>query len=119
MKLPGLKAAAVPKEKITSYLLSFTHRSGRSKAEFFSRFGFTTEDWHTLVDALIRHAEAHEVSNIENSVFGVKYIVEGTLDSPDGRNPTVQAVWFIAEGETAPRLVTAYPCLGRPHDERT
>ena len=37
------------------------------------------------------------------------YVVEGTLPTPDGRNPRVRAIWFIREGEHRPRLVTAYP----------
>ena len=41
MKLPNLEKAIVPREKIVDYLLSFVHKDGRAKAEFFMRFGFT------------------------------------------------------------------------------
>jgi hypothetical protein len=37
MKLLNLDKAAVPKGKLTSYLLSRTHRDGRHKAVFFLR----------------------------------------------------------------------------------
>ena len=109
MKLPHLANAVVPAAKITGYLLSPTHRDGRHKAAFFTRFGFTAADWETLAAALRRHAVAHEVMKIESSPFGTRYIVEGELHAPDGRSPRVRVVWFIATGETAPTLVTAYP----------
>lgn len=57
MKLPNVENALVPKPKITDYLLSFTHRDGRSKAQFFIRFGFSAENWETLANALLHHAE--------------------------------------------------------------
>jgi hypothetical protein len=56
MKLPNLEKALVPERKITAYLLSLTHRDGRSKAAFFTRFGFSANAWTLLADALRRHA---------------------------------------------------------------
>ena len=113
MKLPGLHAAVVPEKKINWYLLSLSHPSGRTKAAFFSRFGFTSDSWQVLKKSLMSHAADHDVSTIEESDFGIKYIVEGELRTPDGRNPIVRVVWFIARGQTTPHLVTAYPCEQR------
>lgn len=110
MKLPNLHVAVVPQEKICGYLLSSTHPAGRIKAAFFSQFGFAVSSWETLAAALTRHATDHGVVTTKESVFGVRYIVEGTMETPDGRNPTVRVVWFIARDQTVPRLVTAYPC---------
>src|SRR5437868_5217636 len=109
MKLPNLQQAIISREKIIDYLLSLTHRDGRGKAEFFTRFGFSREDWEGLATALHDHAAANEVAKIEASPFGMRYIVEGAIVSPDGRNPDVRVVWFVETGEAAPRLVTAYP----------
>lgn len=39
---------------------------------------------------------------------GVKYVVEGALPSPDGRNPRVRSVWMIDGGRSYPRLISAY-----------
>ncbi|HUW99810.1 MAG: DUF6883 domain-containing protein [Phycisphaerae bacterium] len=110
MKMPGLVHAVVPKDKITSYLLSETHPTGRAKAIFFCGYGFAPGAWEELVEALVRHAASHEVAATEESRFGVKYTIEGPLETPDGRNPRVRVVWFVRKGEGAPRLVTAYPC---------
>ena len=51
----------------------------------------------------------HEVDKVEETRFGMRYTVEGAINSPDGRNPSVRAVWFVRHNETAPHLVTAYP----------
>ena len=62
MKLPHVEQAIIPERKLTEYLLSPTHRTGRDKAAFFTRFGFNREQWETLADALRRHAVEHEVN---------------------------------------------------------
>jgi len=109
MKLPQVEQAIIPQRKLTEYLLSPTHRSGRSKAVFFVGFGFAVEAWETLADALRRHAAEHDVVATDETPFGTGYTVEGALLAPDGRTPRVRVVWFIETGEVVPRLVTAYP----------
>lgn len=99
----------VAREKITHYLLSLAHEEGRSKANFFLRFGFTADMWETFALALRRHAATHEVARILDSPYGTRYVIEGMLEAPDGRTPEVRSVWFIEFGTSIPRLVTAYP----------
>jgi hypothetical protein len=109
MKLPNHEKAVVPREKIVDYLLSFIHKDGRAKAEFFTKFGFASENWQAFADALKLHAARHEISKTEASPFGMRYIIEGELKTPDERNPKVRVVWFIETDMDLPRLVTAYP----------
>ncbi len=109
MKLPHYEQAIVPREKIIDYLLSFAHRDGRSKANFFSNFGFTISEWQTLADALRRHASEYEIAKIEDSPFGTRYVIEGEIHASDGRSRLIRVVWFIDIGEDIPRLATAYP----------
>ena len=109
MRLPNAERAVVPQPKITGYLLSLSHRDGRSKAAFFLRFGFSANVWQELAEALRQHAIAHEISGVEDSPFGTRYVIEGMILSPDGRNPMIRSVWFIEADEEAPRFVTAYP----------
>jgi hypothetical protein len=116
MRLPEYEQALIPERKITAYLLSLTHRDGRSKAVFFMRFGFTLDDWPALAAALKRHAADHEVVVAEPTAFGTNYVVEGPLPAPDGRSPKIRVVWFIATGERIPVLATAYPLKGT-HDD--
>ncbi len=109
MKLPNVQQAFVDKEKITGYLLSETHSGGRGKQDFFSRFGFSVAEWEVMVEALVQHAHDHDVVQEIGTQHGTKYIIEGALLTPDGRNPAIRSVWIIDTGETAARLVTAYP----------
>jgi hypothetical protein len=109
MKLPNGDRAIVPQQKITGYLLSFNHRDGRSKAAFFSRFGFSANAWQELARSLRQHAVDHTVSGVEDSPFGTRYVVEGVIITPDERNPVIRSVWFIETDEEIPRFVTAYP----------
>ena len=43
------------------------------------------------------------------SPYGVKYIIEGVLETPSGASPRIRTVGILEAGETAPRFVTAYP----------
>ncbi len=109
MKLLNLAKAVISPGKITGYLLSFTHRDGRHKAAFFSRFGFIADSWEMLATALLQHAADHDVAKVEDSPFGSRYVIEGVMAAPDGRTPAIRSVWFIRTGEDTPRFVTAYP----------
>jgi hypothetical protein len=109
MKLPHLELAQVRRKKIVDSLLSPTHRDGRSKHDFFVRFGFRPEEWEQLRDALMQHASDNDVTSQEQTILGVRYLIDGALRCPDGRHPLVRVVWFADFEDNVPRLVTAYP----------
>jgi hypothetical protein len=109
-KLPNLDKLVVEEAKIKAYLLSETNSDG--KYDFYIAFGFTPERWETLKTARIRHAITHDVKQTLETPHGIKYIIEGELQAPDGRTPQVRAVWIVDTGKDAPRLVTAYPLKG-------
>jgi hypothetical protein len=109
MKLPNLESAVVSEEKVTGYLLSAVHRDGRHKAAFFVRFGYSTDHWQELAATLRDHARNNDVAQVQDSPFGTRYVVEGIINAPDGRSPTIRAIWFVENGEDVPRLISAYP----------
>lgn len=109
MRLPNAEQAEIPEEKIIGDLLSMTHRDGRHQAAFFMAHGFRAEAWEMLTQALRRHAADHEIAKTEQTPFGTRSVVEGPLQTPDGRNPLMRVVWFVERGGTIPRLATAYP----------
>ena len=109
MKLPNHEKAVVRRGKIVDYLLSRVHKDGHAKAEFFESFGFYAAQWEILSEALKRHVAENEVKKSETSPFGMRYIIDGELETPDGRRPAVRAVWFIEHGSDTPYLATAYP----------
>ncbi|HEX2347428.1 MAG TPA: hypothetical protein VHI51_03240 [Ktedonobacterales bacterium] len=78
------------------------------QSEVLYGFGFTLAQWQVLHDALLQHVVTHEYTSVISLDDGVKYVVEGTLQSPDGRNPQVRSVWMIDGGRSSPRLISAY-----------
>src|SRR3954463_2587897 len=105
MTLPNRENAVVPERKITDYLLSETNRDGRHKAAFFQRFGYAMSHWRRLRDDLLTHVDL-PVAWTEKSPFGMRYIIEGIIHAPDGREPRIRTEWFIEHGTDFARLVT-------------
>ncbi len=97
------------RRKVVEYLLSPRHSSGRSKARFFIGVGFSAEQWQALASALQQQAAGGKVIVTERNAFGKKCVVEGPLLCPDDRERTIRSIWFVATGQSNPRLVTAYP----------
>jgi hypothetical protein len=52
MKLPNFARARVGQKKIVEYLLSSSHPDGSAKERFFVRFGFSSDQWKILAQAL-------------------------------------------------------------------
>ena len=109
MRLPNAEHARVDRAKVVDYLLSPVHVRGKAKAEFFLRFGFSADRWEEFAEALRVHAASNEVVNSRETGTGTSYAVEGIMNVPDGRNPSVRAVWEIGPNAPAPRLISAYP----------
>jgi len=94
---------------MTHYLLNPAHPAGGSKAVFFLRFGFTAAEWQRLADALLRHARENEVVASERTRHGMRYVVDGVLQAPDGTTLNVRSAWYIHPNSDQPRFVTAHP----------
>lgn len=109
MTLPHRERAHIDQSKIRDYLLALDHPEGACKAIFFSRFGFTVQDWEVFAAALVVHAQLHAVIETSAAAYGTKYCIDGTLQCPDGRAPQVRSVWVIDANADFPRLITAYP----------
>jgi hypothetical protein len=108
-KLPNANIAVIPESKIVDYLLSDKHRVGKSKAAFFKSFGFSHEWWQELKDALHQHVLKNSLAEIEQTLYGMRYIVDGDLQAPDGSFLCIRSVCFVRTGEMAPTFITAHP----------
>ncbi len=62
-----------------------------------------------LQAGLIAIAQNEKIKEAIPSAYGVKYIIEGPLATPDGRFIAMRTVWIINKGQTEPRFVTTYP----------
>ena len=85
------------------------YRYGAAKERFFTIFGFRADSWQILAEALREHGRTHNIVRAHETGFGMRYIVEGELNTPLGRRPRVRTVRQFDEGTIAPRLITAYP----------
>ena len=109
MRLPNAENSYIPPAKILNYLLADDHPKGGSKADFFVRFGFNRTQWHLLEQVLLAHGRNHEVVATDETQHGLIFVIHGTIQTPDGRNPWIRIVWMIDHGYDSPRFVTAYP----------
>ena len=107
--LPNADAALINREKIIEYLLSESHPDGRAKAAFFTKYGFTAEQWGVLAESLRKYGIDNPVVKTVESEYGVRYCVDGPVETPGGDRPAIRTVWIVEKGLTEPRLVTAYP----------
>jgi hypothetical protein len=108
-RIPNAENAIVDAEKIRDYILSFSHPIGRFKAAIFNKLGYSAENWEVFERCLRELILTNEVAKFEESQYGRKFIVEGLVISPTGKNVHLVTVWIILKEEFAPRFVTVYP----------
>ena len=101
MKIPNAQAAYVERSKLTEYLLSTTHPIGRSKAVFLRTLGFADDSVGGLEQGLVAIAKTEEVVDVERSEYGMKYTIDGPMDTPGGRARTNCLDHRPRRGETA------------------
>ena len=109
MLLPFSDNAFVSLNKLTNYLLNINHAEGGSKAAFFNSFGYNHSNVHQFNLALLHIAKTEQVTKTDIIAFGTKYIIDGILQTLNGRNPLITTVWIIEYQSNIPKLVTAYP----------
>ena len=109
MKLPNNSLAYIPPGKLTAYLLSETHSVGKSKAKLFRSIGYNELNVSLLKEGLLSIARTEEILDTQSSEHGVKYVVEGLLQTPAGGTFKIRTVWIIDRAQDRPRFVTAYP----------
>ena len=85
------------------------HAVGKAKATFFRALGFNEANAHLLEHGLLSLAHSTPVQEVVPSPHGVKYVVEGVLETPSGTAPRIRTVWILETDDEHPRFVTAYP----------
>ncbi|MEK7517992.1 MAG: DUF6883 domain-containing protein [Patescibacteria group bacterium] len=111
MKLPNRKNAIIRREKFTKYLLSQTHRDGKSKAKFLNIIGFNYTNIDMLEHALLEIGRSNEVKEVDKrkKKIVIKYVINGVIDAPNGNKYNVMTVWAIDAGSKIPHLTTIRP----------
>lgn len=109
MQLPNAGRAVIDTRKISAYLLSVTHPVGRHKWRYFQALGFSPDDVGRLTEALRTVAQTGRVVEQKRTPFGIRYIVDGSFDAPNGARASLRTVWIVDGGTSHPRFVTAFP----------
>jgi len=66
--------------------------------------------WKAFEDALLAHFEQFQSSNAQEiTPFGLKYILTGYIETPNGESVLIKSVWFKEKETDFLKLVTAYP----------
>lgn len=108
MKFPGRKNLIISREKLTDYLLSETHATGKFKARFFRNLGFNENNVNLFENAIQKIAK-QPIKEESTSPFGVKYVIDGEIETPTGKIVQVRTVWIIEKGQKNARFITIYP----------
>ncbi len=109
VKLPHGDDAIVPLRKLTAYLLSESHPVGSSKAVFLRSLGYSDDSVRLLEKGLLAIAQNGEVVEDVSTPHGIKYVVDGEIETPRGGIAFMRTVWIIESDQERPRFVTAYP----------
>jgi len=117
MRLPNAEKAVIERRKLTEYLLSETHPTGRFKAQFFKKLGFKRANVEQFEEWLRSIALNESVTEVVSSPYGVKYIVDAQVAIPSAERVSVRTVWIMEWGDDRPRFVTAYPISRISHKE--
>lgn len=103
------KTAEISEAKIRRYLLNPEHPSGKVKARFFERMGYTLRNWSQLAEDLRIQHLSQPVFRYRPSPFGRKYRITAPLTGPKGVTCIVTSVWLIPKGGRRARLITVEP----------
>ncbi len=116
MPIPNAESAFIPPKKLTNFLLNLAHPIGGPKARWFISLGYHPEDPDQLETDLLEIVHNSSDYLDERTLFGVKYVVLGQLESPNGSLANVRTVWITEANVPQPRLVTAYPNEKTEHE---
>ncbi|MEG4026981.1 MULTISPECIES: DUF6883 domain-containing protein [unclassified Microcoleus] len=97
--------SVIPSAKLTNYLLIRLPKD--DKSQFLDRGGYSIENWQQLDRDLRSQILPLEAELMENTKYGQKYIIQGSLTGPNGTILQVKTVWIVTPSET--RFVTLVP----------
>lgn len=102
------KPLFVAPNKVRDYLLNPDHPIGGAKARFFLGIGYSWPRVEQLIADLIQHGHRSTVTEEKQSPYGVKFVVDGPLLAPNGREYPIRTVWMEQSPGTLVLLITAH-----------
>jgi hypothetical protein len=105
MKLPADSVIAT--RKLDEYLLR--HREEDDKSGFLSLAGYTAENAERLMNDLRMQLLPLDAEFFDQTEYGPKYRIQGTLTGPNGRALRVVSIWMKEDATGATKFVTLFP----------
>jgi hypothetical protein len=105
MKLPT--DTIIARRKVTEYLLR--HRDEEDKSAFLALAGYTLENADRLLNDLREQLLPREAELFDETEYGPKYGIRGTLTGPNGRVLRVLSIWMKEEATGMVKFVTLRP----------
>ena len=105
MKLPA--TTVIARRKVHEYLL--LHRLEDDKSAFLALAGYTLEKADHLMSDLRTQLLPLEAEWFEDTEYGSKYRIRGTLTGPNGRTLRVLSIWMKEEATGETKFVTLFP----------
>ena len=95
--------AVISEAKLTHYLLVSLEKDDKSQ---FLVAGYALNNWQQL-EKDIRQILSLEATPTQNTRYGQKYAIVGTLTGPNKVSLSVRTIWIVHDGVT--RFVTLFP----------
>ncbi len=105
MKLPA--NAVIAPRKLTQYLLRL--RLEDDKSQFLALAGYTLENADRLMSDIREQILPLEAELFDESEYGPKYRIRGSLKGPNGRALRVSTIWMKENATNQTKFVTLLP----------
>jgi len=105
MKLPP--DALIARRKLDEYLLR--HRDEDDKSGFLALAGYTLQNADQLLNDLRAQLLHLDAELFDQTEYGPKYRIRGTLTGPNGRALCVVTIWMKEEATGQTKFVTLLP----------
>jgi hypothetical protein len=113
MPIPNADRAIIDPVKLHG-VPALTQPSGRPlQGGALLALGYSSEQWRHLEADLRSQHLSRGATREDQTPYGRKYVIRGTLVGPSGSSVDLVSVWVLRTGEDIPRFVTAYPEVGR------
>ena len=105
MKLPA--NSVIASRKLTHYLLRL--RLEDDKSQFLALAGYTLENADRLMSDIREQILPLEAELFDQTEYGPKYRIRGTLTGPNGRALRVSTIWMKENATNQTKFVTLLP----------
>jgi hypothetical protein len=105
LKLPD--DSIISPEKITGYLLKW--QPDNDKSQFLARAGYSSDNWHRLVEDIRSQILLVEAQLIRKTPYGDLFTIRGKLLGPNGVSLRVITIWMAEDASGQTKFITLFP----------